>query len=292
MVALSRCLSSLALFLGCADGARKVKRQGEMEDAIEKAACGFVTEPVQRDIGGGFRSYVWTEPYSANFFTDGLLLNDAAFQQYTNWLGEIIPRKFGGANPFNQRECLRNQRGIFKNVGFSTHAWDVILNGSVGSLSAANCIESALWAKQNQRYPLMVNGTEYGAYILVDSARTTVKVYLQTGPQLGVPSMSWAIRPISEDMNNGFQLLTFLHLHPFNAWNIRYQDYSGTCVPSDPDRNTFANGFAQNAREAWITNGHDSFRFPLSDLPIFNEGMRAFGHVEVPEVYLGEEPVH
>jgi len=291
MVALSRCLSSLVLFLGCADGARKVKRQGDTENAIEKATCGFVTEPVQRDLGGGFRSYVWTEPYSANLFKDGLLLNDAAFRQYTNWLGVVIPRDFGGANPFDQRECLIHQRDIFKNVGFSTHAWDVILNGRVGSLSAANCIESALWAKQNEQYPLMKNGTEYGAYILLDSARTTVKVYLQTGPDLGVPGMSWAIRPIRNDLDNGFQLLTFLHLHPFNAWNIRYQDYSGTCVPSDPDRSTLANGFARHAQEAWITNGHDSFRFPLSDLHIFDEDVTALKQV-APETYLGEQAVH
>ena len=88
-----------------------------------EASCGFTTEPVEKDLGGGVRSWVWTEPYRADLFADGLLLDDAAFQQYTRWLNKTIPRDFEGLDPFNQTACLIHQRGIFEGAGYPTHDW-------------------------------------------------------------------------------------------------------------------------------------------------------------------------
>ena len=45
-------------------------------------------------------------------------------------------------------------------------------------------------------HPQNVSATEFGAYILLDSANTTMKVYLQTGPTLGVPGMDWTTAPM------------------------------------------------------------------------------------------------
>lgn len=73
---------------------------------------------------------------------------------------------------------------------------DIILNGTVGGLYQMNCIESLLWGVQNKYHPQEVSATEFGAYILVDMQKTTVKVYLQTGPTLGVPGMDWVTTPI------------------------------------------------------------------------------------------------
>jgi hypothetical protein len=48
--------------------------------------------------------------------------------------------------------------------------------------------------------------------------------------------MSWVTDLIEADLGNGFRLLTFLHLHPFDASNVKYQDCAGTCIPScSPD---------------------------------------------------------
>ena len=84
--------------------------------AVEEApeVCGFTTEPVEKDLGQGFRSWVWTEPYRPGLFADGLLLEDKRFKKYKTWLGKTIPRDFGGLDPFNQTACLIHQRGIFK----------------------------------------------------------------------------------------------------------------------------------------------------------------------------------
>jgi len=261
------------------------------EDVVAPGACGFVTEPVENSFGDGTRSFVWSEPWREDLFTNGLLLDDAAFQQYTEWLKETIPRDFGGLDPLDQRACLMHQRDIYKNAGMSTRPWDAILNGSVGTLSAANCIESALWAKQNEHHPQMVSPTEFGAFILINRARTTVKVYLQTGPTLSVPGMSWSYQAIYQDLRDGFQLRTFLHLHPFTADNVKWQDCAGTCVPSGPDRNSLANSSLMSlAQSAWITNGHDSLRFPLSKLGLFNgNAAAALGQVEHLETYRGEQ---
>jgi hypothetical protein len=34
--------------------------------------------------------------------------------------------------------------------------------------------------------------------------------------------MSWADGPIGVDLSNGYRMLTFLHLHPFDASNVKY----------------------------------------------------------------------
>ena len=114
------------------------------------------------------------------------------------------------------------------------------------------------------------------------------------GPTLGVPGMDWVNAPITQDLANGFKLKTFLHLHPFDASNIKYQDCAGTCIPSDPDLSAFAHMLKQfSAEQAWITNGADSFRFPLTQLNLFhNTGVVGSnsGGKERPEIYRGELP--
>ena len=87
---------------------------GGAPDRSRTETCGFTTEPVEKDMGQGFASWGWTEPYRASLFADGLLLDDAAFKEYTKWLGKTIPRDVGGLDPFNQTACLLHQRGIFK----------------------------------------------------------------------------------------------------------------------------------------------------------------------------------
>jgi hypothetical protein len=259
--------------------------------------CQFTTDPVTKDIGTGLRSWVWTEPYQPSLFQDGLWQADAAYETYTAWLNTTIPRDFGGLDPFDQRACLKHQRAIFKNVGYDTHDWDVILNGTVGGIFRMNCIESLLWGKQNKYHPQTKSATEFGAYILLDRKNTTVKVYLQTGPTLGVPGMSWVNSLMQADLESDFSLLTFLHLHPFDAANVKYQDCAGTCIPSSPDLNAFASDLKAFACEtAWITNGASSFRFPLTQLGLFNGAGsgssstpgRVRNEEERPEIYRGE----
>eukprot|EP01044_Picomonas_judraskeda_P019752 COSAG03_NODE_4233_length_1628_cov_5.630477_2_plen_165_part_00 len=163
----------------------------------------------------------------------------------------------------------------------------MILNGTVGGLYQMNCIESLLWGKQNEYHPQRKSATEFGAYILLDSTNTSVNVYLQTGPTLSVPGMSWVDDLILEDLENGYRVQTFLHLHPFDASNIKYQDCAGTCIPSTPDLSAFKYDLTRfGAAQAWITNGADSFRFGLDQLDLFNgdgdEEARAR-----PEIYYG-----
>lgn len=73
-----------------------------------------------------------------------LVQEDSAFGEYKVWLNETIRRDFHGLDPFNQTACLVHQRKIFAEAGFPTHDWDIIINGSVGSMSAANCIVGIL----------------------------------------------------------------------------------------------------------------------------------------------------
>jgi hypothetical protein len=256
--------------------------------AASRRSCAFRSQPVVEDLGEGLRSWVWSEPYHSDLFADGNLLDDDAFHAYTAWLTKTIPRDFHGLDPLNQTACLVHQRGIFATAGFPTHDWDVILNGSVGAISAANCIESLLWGKQNELHPQRKAATEFGAYILLDGQNTTVKVYLQTGPTLIVPGMQWVDEPIMADLDAGFHLLTFLHLHPFDASNTKYQDCAGTCIPSGPDLNAFAIDLTRfDCETAWITNGQDSFRFPLSQLSAFNGEQEAMA-TNRTEIYRGQ----
>mmetsp|Transcript_35650 Transcript_35650/g.93187 ORF Transcript_35650/g.93187 Transcript_35650/m.93187 type:complete len:271 (-) Transcript_35650:173-985(-) len=238
------------------------------------ATCRFSSQPEVRTLSGGFKGYIWRdEPYASALFRDGFIEGGAAYTEYTAWLGKTIPRDFHGLNPFDQRACLEHQRTIFKNAGFPTHDWDVILNGSVGVIGRMNCVESILWGLQNKAHPQQVAATEFGAYILLDRHNASMTVYLQTGPTLSVPGMDWVDPLIEADLAAGHRVLTFLHLHPFDASNIKYQDCAGTCIPSGPDLNAFAVDLHRfKAEQAWITNGDASFRFPLSQLGSFNGG--------------------
>ena len=127
-------------------------------------------------------------------------------------------------------------------------------------------------------HPQTESATEFGAYILLDPANTTVKVFLQTGPTLSVPGMSWTDPLLEEAKEEGWSVLTFLHLHPFDASNVkcasrrpissapaltrgsfvrggrRYQDCAGTCIPSGPDLGAFAIDLQRyGVAQAWIT---------------------------------------
>lgn len=84
-----------------------------------------------------------------------------------------------------------------------------------------NCAESILWGLQNDAHPQKVAATEFGAYILLDRGNRSVNVYLQTGPTLSVPGMSWVNPLITADLAKGYRVLTFLHLHPFDASNTK-----------------------------------------------------------------------
>ena len=46
--------------------------------------CAFSTVPVTTDLGEGVRSWLYTEPYHAGFFQDGLWHADAAYHAYVH----------------------------------------------------------------------------------------------------------------------------------------------------------------------------------------------------------------
>ena len=83
--------------------------------------------------------------------------------------------------------------------------------------------------------------------------------------------MDWTVTPLKADIAKGYSVFTFLHLHPFDASNTKYQDCAGTCIPSGPDLNAFASDLKLfNTAQAWITNGADAFRFGLNQLSMFH----------------------
>ena len=276
----TNCPTGSTIAWGSSGSAMTWTRASSADRAPAPASCAFASQPVQKDRGSGVRSWVWTEPYRPELFQDGLVEGGKRYTDYTKWLNATIPRLFGGLDPFDQRACLKHQRAIFGNVTwkkFDLHDWDIILNGSVGELSAINCVESLLWGVQNKYHPQTESATEFGAYILLDPANTTVKVFLQTGPTLSVPGMAWTDPLLEEAKEEGWTVLTFLHLHPFDASNVkcasrrpisprsaltcgvacvrgRYQDCAGTCIPSGPDLGAFAVDLQRyGVAQAWIT---------------------------------------
>ena len=276
----TNCPTGSTIAWSSSGGATTWTRASSADRAPAMASYAFASQPVEKDRGSGVRSWVWTEPYRPELFQDGLVEGGKRYTDYTKWLNATIPRLFGGLDPFDQRACLKHQRAIFGNVTwkkFDLHDWDIILNGSVGELSAINCVESLLWGVQNKYHPQTESATEFGAYILLDPANTTVKVFLQTGPTLSVPGMAWTDPLLEEAKEEGWTVLTFLHLHPFDASNVkcasrplisprsaltcgvlcvrgRYQDCAGTCIPSGPDLGAFAVDLQRyGVAQAWIT---------------------------------------
>jgi hypothetical protein len=276
---LSRALS-LAAALAAGAGVVALPRD---RSGSSRSQCAFTAEPERTDLPGGFRTFVYTEPLTDELYSEGEIEDGELYRIWEDWVNETVPRNYNGLNPFNQTEMLQHQREIFAGAGYDVSDFDVILNGTIvapdgegPALNPINCIESLTWGLQNFYHPLIEDPTEYGAYILEDENSRFVRVYLQTGPSIGVPALSWADDAIKADIAEGWSIRAFLHLHPFVPDNIRYQDPAGTCIPSSGDLGFFhkdVGRFGGAFAEAWITNGLNSIRFSMNQLDEFTGKM-------------------
>lgn len=164
---------------------------------------------------------------------------------------------------------LRRQRAIYAAAKFEDHLakFDKVINGTVGTIRDAHCIELLLFAEHAKRFAGTFFSTEFNALILKNETSKRTKIYygsesVKSGEG---PSLSNFNEEIRQDIRNGYTMMYSLHNHPF-MFDNQTGDIAGTTIPSDPDIRFYIkmkNKFA--LENAIITNGISTIEISSSE---------------------------
>jgi hypothetical protein len=185
---------------------------------------------------------------------------------------DAVRRRLG--TDLDPRSLLERQRAIFAAApaewsGEATNA-TLVLEGRVGEITPASCLEAMLWKWQATRYPMLEHPTEFGAFVL--RGRGRVRVYLSSADLVGQRIRDSVTKLVQADASAGFHLFTHIHNHPFlfdrkvgdRMWTLEAtkEDVAGALAPSMTDVQFFRNlRDSQGLEEAWVTNGLHTSRF-------------------------------
>lgn len=194
--------------------------------------------------------------------------NDPAVQRYHH---EAAARLEGDTDP---RTLLQRQERFFRDDGDGANI-RAVLDGRVGSLVPASCLEMLLWRETDRQFPMLAHPTELGAFVLRRSGR--VRVYLSTNDRMGQKLRGAVTARVRADQAEGWTLVAHLHNHPFlfdrrvgdrlYTTEATRDDVAGALAPSTNDVAFYRSWSAEAPLEAaWITNGFDSIRIPAAQL--------------------------
>ncbi len=184
-------------------------------------------------------------------------------QSYRETIAQLVPE-------FDAHSLLRRQRAHFAAAGFSSHLprYDAILDGRIGTIRKASCLEQFLLALHLELEPDLFKPTEFAAHVLVSSQGT--RVYWVSSATPVVAPHAEANRRIESDLSSGaFRLVSHLHLHPFFLKSLPAADIAATLIPSG-DRTMGDVSVYLGLRRTWqletaqITNGFETIEVPAT----------------------------
>jgi hypothetical protein len=225
------------------------------------SACPESPQPVERRFESKVWQYVWDLDAAGAWLgeeTDPLPERVLAYRDYANEQTDTDPFVLLA----RQREIFTKVYGPQSGVVQSFH---LIEKGEVGRISRNICLEAMLMAEHLRYHPLNVPGSEFSAHIYRKGTRLKVFAAFFEQPSMAAPKV--VIKPAAAQVlkQNGWNLLAFLHNHPF-AFDNSYGDIAGTVIPSEPDLMTFRELFqTQGMGAAWVTNGIHSARYNRAD---------------------------
>lgn len=204
------------------------------------------------------------------------------------WTGPLTPEMLAPAPPVapgltayrdwakgrtdtDGRALLRRQLELYRRIGVKDGALKLeeVLAGRSGRLERMNCLETLFFAEHEARFPVEATQTEFLAVVLQRGAE--VKAYLIS--RKGDPGVGPGLRGVEPllkaDLAAGWTMTASLHNHPFMFDNA-YGDIGGVLVPSGDGKGGDLSAFRRftrdyGMREAWITNGFESLRLPVTD---------------------------
>ncbi len=184
-----------------------------------------------------------------------------------------------GAEGVEPRPLLERQRAVHAAMVGKPSAREVenidpVLQGRVGTLGPASCLEWRLLQRQDRRFPMLTHPTEFGAYVLRGHGR--LRVYLSGADWVGGKLRGEVKERVLADVAKGFRPVAHLHNHPFlfdrkpgdRMWTTEdsVADVAGALAPSLTDVQAWR-GLREHLglQGAWITNGLHSARYAAED---------------------------
>jgi len=225
-----------------------------------QAECRFTSAPKSNG-----RLLVWEEPNRPSLFSIP--------ENLPELVQELRRRVSAKVSPL-QNDLLKRQKRLFVDAfgAKAGRAYDQLLEGKIGSIVPARCLELLLLEHQLEDQTSVLAETEFRAAILAKEDR--LKIILLTGESIGAPSLKPLTNAIKEDIERGWSFAADLHNHPFIFSNFP-NDYAGTLIPSGTvsfgqDLEVFAQNLAEfDLKAAWITNGFDTLLLPAADFGRF-----------------------
>jgi hypothetical protein len=189
-----------------------------------------------------------------------------------------VSARLGGA--IEPLTLLERQRAIMRlatNGKGDAANGTYVLEGKVGVLGPANCLEAMLWKRQAMRYPMLEHPTEFSAFIL--RGRGRVRVFVSGADRVGQKMRGEVVDRVAAEVSGGFELTTHAHNHPFlfdrvvgdRMWTTpaTKDDVAGALAPSIHDVRVYRELREHlGLRSAWVTNGFDSGRFRAADFAV------------------------
>ncbi|MBQ46223.1 MAG: hypothetical protein CMP10_01780 [Zetaproteobacteria bacterium] len=198
------------------------------------------------------------------------LAENAKYLEQRKSLIEIV-----NTDPFY---LLNRQRNIFAKAygepSREVERFNLLIDRRVGEIRNINCLESLLFARHNERFPLLSSHQEFSAYIFVKDRVMRVLLSITRKPRIGAPLIESWQEKVSVFIDDGWNFYGFLHNHPFFL-KSKSSDIAGTVIPSDPDIKTI-NGFmeAYGLDFGIITNGISTATYDSDDIEMLMRNVR------------------
>lgn len=144
--------------------------------------------------------------------------------------------------------------------------FDLIINRKLGKISPISCLQSELLAEHLSWQKSKLPENEFQAYILShDVKRPHYKIYFLSGVDVMPPSFEFIEERLKKDLEEGWQVVTHLHNHPFFLADPKGH-IAGTTIPSQGDRTSYYNDkTTMGLKKSWITNGFSTITVDESE---------------------------
>ena len=180
------------------------------------------------------------------------------------WFGEELPeapgyvayraaiRSAGGDVPRPLADPPQNKDNREREIWRREELNAALMYDGTGHVRPVQCLEAALFARQDSRYSQLTRPTEFVAHLL--RRGDSLRVYFGSSDQMFPPREFQASPDVARDVSAGWQYSVILHNHTVRAYNNN--PALGMPAPSTSDVQFFRM-LAQRLglREAWVTNG-------------------------------------
>ena len=232
----------LALLASAATGTAATTVSGQDAPML---ACELPEPTVLRQDGAAVL-HRWELPVAGPWFSETLpqAAGYLAYRAAIRGAGGDLPRPIADTpTPTNEAD-----RELWRREDLNVAA----MYAGAGEVRPIRCLEAALFAVHDARYPALTRPTEFIAHVLRADGR--LRLYLGASDQPFPPATVYGMDEVAADMAAGWVYCVVLHNHTIRTRDGR--PALGVPVPSTSDVDFFRTlAVRLGVREVWVTNG-------------------------------------